>query len=90
MFFYLPSSVDDLQCGISILGRAKILACRSSSPESSGDFYPGWKGYVATGNTVNNSDVFKDVWRFDPQSNEWEELSAFPGEARGYSLRSCL
>lgn len=43
------------------------------------------KGYVATGNTINNSDVFKDVWRFDPQSNEWEELSGFPGEARGYS-----
>lgn len=43
------------------------------------------KGYVATGNTVNNSDVFKDVWRYDPVSNDWEELDVFPGEARGYS-----
>lgn len=38
------------------------------------------KGYVATGNTVNNSDVFKDVWRYDPGTNDWEELAVFPGK----------
>lgn len=43
------------------------------------------KGYVMTGNTINNSLVFKDVWRYDPQVNQWEEMPEFPGRARGYS-----
>jgi len=43
------------------------------------------KGYVVAESPVNNSDVFKDVWRYDPGTNDWEELAVFPGEARGYS-----
>jgi len=43
------------------------------------------KGYVMTGNTINNSLVFKDIWRYDPDINQWEELPPFPGSARGYA-----
>ncbi|MBK9272693.1 MAG: T9SS type A sorting domain-containing protein [Saprospiraceae bacterium] len=43
------------------------------------------KGYVTTGNTITNSLFLKDVWRYDPELNSWEELDTFPGLARGYA-----
>lgn len=43
-------------------------------------FSDGTYGYVGTGYGENNR-VFKDFYRFDPNTEEWEEIS-FPGDAR--------
>ena len=37
-------------------------------------------GYLVTGNSRPN-----DFYRYDPIADEWQQLTDFPGEARGYS-----
>lgn len=56
-------------------------------------FSDGQYGYVGLGYAQNAgagssgiSEYFKDFWRYDPQTNTWEELAEFPGTARQYAL----
>lgn len=41
-------------------------------------------GYVMTG-TASNGSILKDVQRYDPEENRWEQMSDFPGSARSFS-----
>lgn len=55
--------------GVEVEGRRDAVA-----------FSDGEYGYVGTGYGENNR-VFKDFYRFDPNTETWEEIS-FPGESR--------
>jgi len=41
-------------------------------------------GYIVAGNS--NSGVRDDFYKFDPATNSWTELTAFPGVARGFAI----
>jgi N-acetylneuraminic acid mutarotase len=58
-------------------------------------FTVGSKGYVTTGYSNTNNNVFapmKDTWEYNPASNSWEQKADFPGNARlnavGFGLGS--
>ncbi len=37
-------------------------------------------GYVGLGYDTGTGDLLKDMWRYDPQADEWEPMSPFSGE----------
>ncbi len=47
-------------------------------------FSIGTKGYVGTGNygTLSSPTVLSDFYQYDPSTNTWTSLTAFPGTAR--------
>lgn len=52
-------------------------------------FALGGKGYIIGGSSTNDpyASRMKDVWRYDPTTNQWTRLGDFPGYAR-YSATS--
>lgn len=45
-------------------------------------------GYIVVGSGVENFSYqdLDDFYRYIPESGEWQQLAAFPGKARGYSI----
>lgn len=49
-------------------------------------FTIGDNGYWGLGYNKTESDFYTDLWRYNPSSDSWREVSSFPGTPRYYSV----
>lgn len=72
---------DRWEAGIDFEGSAR---------EGAVTFSINGKGYLVGGEDIDS--VFKDVWEYNPQSDEWAQKNDFPGVARrgpvGFTLKN--
>ncbi|MBK7232637.1 MAG: hypothetical protein IPH93_10325 [Saprospiraceae bacterium] len=84
-FLFLCFMLDLTQAQIRKWTRMETMPREAAARNHPATFTLDGKGYVATGNTIINSEFFNDVWRYDPGLNQWEQLDTFPGIPRGYA-----
>jgi len=46
-------------------------------------------GYMITGQSASFSNNLDDVFKYNPLTDEWTQISSFPGTARGYAYGVC-
>ncbi|WP_339699270.1 kelch repeat-containing protein [uncultured Roseivirga sp.] len=75
----------------SKIGSWGLISSLPSNPRAEGiGFSVGDYGYVGLGYQCVGSGLcsfqyYNDLWRYDPASNSWQEMSSFPGTPRAFA-----
>jgi len=81
-----------LFCGVHAHAQSEWM--QRTSPPGTGRHHPiavanDQFGYVLAGQAGFASLDLDDVYRYDPESDSWEEMGTFPGGGRGYGYGVC-